>query len=151
MKETFLSFHYIFPLSRYKVGGFFISLGQIENFKVMEKIYVLFFTKSDFITDSLWTTEYDGGGYPILASRHLEFLQMRMREEVNNFVEERKELLRRVEKAECMTEGTYSYEDIEENVEEGYRADGMGWSISGELNYGWNDEPHFFIQEMEIV
>lgn len=116
----------------------------------MEKIYVLCFTKSDFIAHSQWTTEYDGGGYPILASRHLEFLQMRMREEVNKFVEKRKKLLKKVEEEECWTEGTYSYEDIEENVEEGYWANGMGWGITGELNYGWDDNPEFFIQEMEI-
>ena len=72
-----------------------------------------------------------------------------MREEVNKFVEERKKLLRRVEE-EFWTKGTYSYEDIEDNVEEGYWADGKGWEITGELNYGWGDEPTFFITEMEI-
>ena len=116
----------------------------------MEKFYVLCFTKSDFITESMWTTENDGGGYPIVASRNLEFLQMRMREEVNEFVEKRKKLLREVEEEEFLTEGSYSYEDIEDNVEEGYWADGMGWTITGELNYGWGDNPKFFIAEMEI-
>ena len=55
----------------------------------MEKIYLLCFTKGDFITKSYWTTENDGGGYVIQASKHLESLQMRMREEVNTFVEKR--------------------------------------------------------------
>ena len=118
----------------------------------MEKIYLLCFTKSDFITEDIWTTEYDGGGEVILASRHLEFLQMRMREEVNKFIEKRCELLKRVEKTEDLTEGSYSYDlDYEENIEAGYWDDGRGWEIAGELNYGWNDNPTFYIKEIEIV
>lgn len=112
----------------------------------MEKIYLLCFTKSDFITESQWTTEYDGGGYVILASRHLEFLQMRMKEEVNKFVEERVEFLKKVEKEDWRE---YIYEEIEEDVEKAYWADGMGWEIWVD-GMGWQDKPKFYIQEIEI-
>ena len=118
----------------------------------MEKIYLLCFTKSDFITQTMWTTENDGGGEVLLASRNLEFLQMRMREEVNKFIEKRCELLKRVEETEDLCKDSYSYDlDYEENIEAGYWDDGRGWEITGELNYGWNDNPIFYIQEIEIV
>ena len=100
----------------------------------MEKIYLLCFTKGDFITESQYTTENDGGGYVILASRHLEFLQIRMREEVNKFIERRVEFLKK----------------IEQEVEEGYWKDGMGWEIYVD-GAGWGDKPKFYIKEIEII
>ena len=113
----------------------------------MEKIYLLCFTKGDFITESQYTTENDGGGYVILASRHLEFLQMRMREEVNKFIERRVEFLKKIEQEEDWIE--YCYEDIEQEVEKGYWKDGMGWEIYVD-GAGWGDKPNFYIKEIEI-
>lgn len=114
----------------------------------MEKIYLLGFTKSDFITESEWTTKNDGGGYILLASRHLEFLQMRMREEVNKFVEKRVEFLKKIEQEEDWTE--YYYEDIEQDVEEGYWKDGRGWEMGYVDGAGWGDKPKFYIKEIEL-
>ena len=114
----------------------------------MEKIYLLCFTKGDFITESYWTTENDGGGYVIQASKHLESLQMRMREEVYTFVEKRIEFLKKVEEQESWRE--YYYEDIDQDVEAGFWKDGMGWEMGYVDGAGWGDKPKFYIQEIKI-
>lgn len=121
----------------------------------MEKIYVLCFTKTDLLTGKWDYDENDGGGYPIIASRNLKFLESKMKEYVKVFVEKRLELLKKIQEEDSWFED-FEIEEIEQDVdkwiEEGFNLmleDGtfIRWQC---YRYGWWDEPTFFIEEMDI-
>lgn len=121
----------------------------------MEKIYLLCFTKSDFLTGKWDYDENNGGGYPIIASSNLKFLEMKMKEYVKVFVLKRLELLKKIQDEDSWFDD-FEVEEIEKDVdkwiEEGYNLmleDGtfIRWQT---CNYGWWDEPTFFIQEIGI-
>lgn len=123
----------------------------------MEKIYLLCFTKSDFLAGYDPECYCDGGGYVILATKHLEFAQKRMREEVKDFVENRIELLKGLEEQSC-DEWGFIYEDTDFERIGYWGYDGMGWEINPEKigcdrsSYnGWEDNPKFYIEEIEII
>lgn len=122
----------------------------------MEKIYVLCFTKNDFLTGQYYYDEYDGGGYPIIASEDIKLLEKRMKEEVMVFVQERLELLKKMQEEDSWFEDFEVEEiekDIDEWVREGYDRmleDGtmVRWQVD---KYGWWDNPTFYIAKVGIV
>ena len=108
----------------------------------MEKIFVLVFTKKDFSTD--YTSDCDGGGFVIFATRELEIAQKRLKKEVKKFIKERISKLQALEEE---YDESVEYDEINFK-EEGWWSDGMGWHMMG--YEGWTDEPKFYIKEIKV-